>query len=182
MTGAQPISTAYGHFRINFNRKKKLSEEVFAQIQYDESRGMIYRTLGGVGLRLNLYKTEKTELYFGTGVMWETEEWKTPDEADSLNETDLLVVKNIPKSTNYFSIKTQLNPFTSFNLINYYQVGYDNEQKVTRHRVSLDASLNFLITKYLSFNNSFSIGLEDKPVVPIQKFVYSLSNGILLKF
>lgn len=176
LTGAAPISTGYGHFRINLNRKKKLSTELFAQIQYDQSRGMNYRSLAGVGARLNVINTENASLYFGAGLMWETEEWDMPDESDSI------IVKNIPKSTNYVSVKARLNPFTTFNIINYYQVGFDNEQNVFRHRLNVDASLIFLINRYLSFVNTFNAGYENKPVVPILKFSYSLSNGILIKF
>lgn len=176
LTGAPVISTGYGHFRINFNRKKRLSTEAFTQIQYDETRGMNFRFLAGVGTRLNLLKSENLELFLGNGLMWETEEWKMPEGNDSI------VVKNIPKSSNYFSIKAKLNPFTTFNSINYYQVGYDNDQNVFRHRLSIDASLVFLINKHLSFVNSFNAGYENKPVVPILRFSYTLSNGILIKF
>jgi hypothetical protein len=175
-TGAQTISTGYAHFRINFNRKKKLSTETFAQIQYDESRGMAYRALGGAGLRLNIHKTKNVDIYIGTGAMWETEEWSDPNKSDSV------IVKSIPKSSSYFSFKANLNPNTTFNCINYYQVGYDEQQKVIRHRIFVDATLTFLITKHLSFINTFNAGYEDKPIVPIQKFVYTLSNGIIIKF
>ncbi len=39
-------STGYGHFRANYVRKRVLSYETFAQLQYDQGRGMVVRGLG----------------------------------------------------------------------------------------------------------------------------------------
>ncbi|MDX5438655.1 MAG: hypothetical protein LPK03_15750, partial [Pontibacter sp.] len=44
-------STGYSHFRINFLRNRKLSYELFTQVQADKARGLELRTLAGGGVR-----------------------------------------------------------------------------------------------------------------------------------
>src|SRR5690606_33639896 len=65
------IHTGYSHFRTNFFRKARISNEVFTQYQYDLGRGLDSRWLAGTGFRIVLVGEENTELIFGPGIMYE---------------------------------------------------------------------------------------------------------------
>jgi hypothetical protein len=169
-------STGYSHFRINFNRKKRASSEVFAQVQTDKTRGLELRTLAGGGLRFALLRSKTVNLFIGSGLMQEHEEWKNPEKEGRLVTSDLI------KSTNYISTKAKLNDYVSTEGIIYYQVGYDDKIERFRNRVSGDISLNFKMTNKFTFRTNFNCTYEDEPIVPVTNFVYALTNGIQLSF
>ncbi|MDX5420547.1 MAG: DUF481 domain-containing protein, partial [Hymenobacteraceae bacterium] len=169
-------STGYSHFRINFLRNRKLSYELFTQVQADKARGLELRTLAGGGVRLALLRKEDVNLSLGTGVMHEHEEWENPDQDDKLVTSDLL------KSTNYISTKIQFNEHISTDAITYYQVGYDSGIDKFRNRVSGDLTLNFKLNNRLTFRTNFNCTYEDEPIVPVTNFVYAITNGIQVQF
>ncbi|MCX2739228.1 DUF481 domain-containing protein [Pontibacter anaerobius] len=169
-------STGYSHFRINVLRKKRLSYELFTQLQADKARGLEFRTLAGAGVRYRILKGENSSLYFGTGFMHEHEEWENPELEQKLIVSDLL------KSTNYLSGKVKLNEQVSTEGIVYYQVGFDDNIDSFRNRVSGDLTLQVKLTNKFSFKTNFSCTYEDEPIVPVTRFVYAISNGIQLQF
>ncbi len=175
-TGGPLISTGYAHFRINFLRRKKVSYEVFTQVQYDDGRRMPFRFLQGGGLRFNLKKNENTKLHIGVGAMFEREEWK------SLEVEGEVIERNIWKTSNYASGQFTINEFVGFNVIGYYQGGYDYDSDLFRNRVSGDLILKVKLTEKLSFLTSFTLQYEDRPVIPINNLVYSLTNGMKWNF
>ncbi|MEM6522897.1 MAG: hypothetical protein AAF693_03855 [Bacteroidota bacterium] len=175
-TGGSLISTGYAHFRINFLRKKKLSYETFIQVQYDDGRRMPYRFLSGGGLRFNLNKNDEFKLHAGIGAMIETERWK------SIGNESELIERNILKNSSYLSSQITFNDFVSFDLIAYYQGGYDSKSDLFRSRISGDAFLKVKVTERLSFTTNFSLQYEDRPVIPINNLIYSLTNGLKWNF
>jgi hypothetical protein len=176
-TSDDPInSTGYGHFRINFLRDRDLSYEAFTQLQYDQGRGMEVRWLAGGGIRLHLLKKKDVGIYAGIGAMYENEVWETP------GAEERTVTLRLWKSSNYLSSRIRFNEHVNLNLIAYYQTGYDFDREFFRHRVSSDLNLLVGITEVLSLTTSVFAGYENRPVVPITKFIYSVSNGIQLSF
>lgn len=175
-TGGPLISTGYAHFRINFSRKEKLSYETFTQLQYDDGRRMPYRFLMGGGLRLNIKDKKKIKLHAGIGAMVESERWR------SLEDESDIIEKNILKNSSYLSGQFILNDFVSFDLIGYFQGGLDTGSDLFRSRVSADAILNVKVTQRLSFTTNFALQYEDRPIIPINNFVYSLTNGLRWNF
>lgn len=170
------VSTGNAHFRTNFRRKKPLSIEAFTQIQYDAGRNLEVRYLLGTGLKYRIYNKKKFQMYAGTGIMWEKERWKS-----SLAENGN-ITKELLKSTNYINLKFEINDKVDFNNTIYYQGGYDEEDDVFRNRVSLDLNIKVKLTQGLSFITKFSGQFEDKPIIPINRYVYSLTNGIEFDF
>lgn len=168
-------STGYSHLRFTINSPKVVSYELFGQGQYDILRGLDHRLLGGGGIRLRILENKKVLLFLGIGGMFEQEKWQNPAEEGVSVTTDYL------KSSNYFSTRIELQPYIHFNLIAYYQVGYDNAEQVARHRINTDTNLEFKISKILSFRVSLFTAFENAPVVPITKFTYSISNGLSIK-
>lgn len=166
------ISNGYSHFRINFLRKRKLSYETFAQLQYDASRGLKRRSLGGAGLRYRLYSKGSSNIYAGSGLMYENEVWNQPNTEEGLADIRML------KTTNYLSADVAINKTIHLNSTAYYQTGYHQEAEVWRHRLSMDAELEFQLTKRIEFNTTFSSTYENRPIIPIRRFIYTFTNGI----
>jgi len=170
-------STGYSHFRVNFLRKRRLSYELFAQIQADKARGLELRSLEGGGLRIAILRENDVNVYVGTGLMHEHEEWK-----DLGQEGVGYQIADLIKSTNYISTKVKLSEQLATEGIVYYQFGYDNNIERMRNRVSGNVSLDVKLNSKFSFRTSFSCTFEDRPIVPVTKFVYALTNGIQLQF
>lgn len=175
--GEAIIRTGYSHFRINLMRKQKLSYELFTQYQYDLGRGMEHRWLGGGGLRYQIIQSGKGDLTAGVGAMYEVEEWEHPGE-----EATGTITVRLLKSTNYISTRIKFNENVNLNSIAYFQTGYDNAISAFRHRLSGDLNVNVHLTKKLILKTSFACTYENRPIVPITKFIYSITNGIQVNF
>jgi hypothetical protein len=170
------VSTGYAHFRINWLRKKRLSYENFIQTQYDNGRNMPLRFLTGGGIRYRLIDGEKNKLIVGTGAMFERERWKEPE-----NETNIIEI-NLWKSTSYINGFVFLTDDIKLDIITYYQVGYDNDADIFRNRINGHILISFAINKRLAFNAEFTGQFEDHPIVPINKFIFAIKNGIRWTF
>lgn len=175
-TGGPLLSTGYTHFRINFLRKKKLSYESFTQVQYDDGRRMPFRFLQGGGVRYRVSADKKAKVYIGIGVMYEKENWRSP-----IGE-ELLIEREIWKTSNYINGKFQLNDHVSFNTILYYQGGHDTKSDLFRTRLSGDVVLQMELSGKLAFTVTFAAQYENRPIIPINNLVYSLTNGFKWNF
>lgn len=168
----------YAHGRVNWFQARRLSYELFAQIQSDKARGLNVRTLGGSYLRFRLLAQadKKINVYLGTGLMHEHEEWENPEQFDRLQTSNLL------KSTSYVSARLEARDNVEISAITYYQVGYSKLIEQFRNRVSGEISLGVNINKVLVLKTKFNGTYEDQPIVPVTKFVYAIVNGIELRF
>ncbi|MDZ7648174.1 MAG: hypothetical protein U5K54_13875 [Cytophagales bacterium] len=129
-TGGPLSSNGYSHFRINFMRRKLLSYETYAQLQYDDGRNMPGRFLFGGGLRLRLHESKRIGFHAGVGVMNEVETW------NDLSQDGSTIRKQIIKTSDYLGFTAQLNDFVSTQLTVYYQGGFDQEDDLFRSQGS----------------------------------------------
>ncbi len=174
-TGGPLVSTGYTHLRANFLSANVVSYETFGQLQYDNGRRMPFRLLLGGGFKFRLIPEKRGSLFLGIGGMHETERWKVTENSDPIE-------KNIWKTTNYVSAKLPFNDHFKLNFIVYYQGGYDFGSEVFRNRVSGDLVFSAKVNDRISFTTSFVAQYEDKPIIDIGKTIFSLSNGLSLKF
>ena len=165
------LDFGYAHGRVNWLAENKLSYETFAQISYDNSRGLDTRTVFGANLRYQLVNDQYFSVYLGSGIMQESEDWQHP-------YNDEILSSNILKSTNYLNVQYNINEMLNLNNVVYYQAGLDD--KFWRNRIQNWLILNTKITKTLSLKNSFVLAYEDKPIVPITKFIYTLKTGFAI--
>lgn len=165
------LDFGYVHGRVNWLAENKLSYETFAQISYDNSRGLDLRSLFGANMRYRLMKHEQFNIYLGSGLIFESENWQHPYNDD-------IISSDILKSTNYLNVQYDINEMLNLNNVVYYQAGLDD--KLWRNRIQNWLILNTKITKALSLKNSFVLAYEDKPIVPITKFIYTLKTGFAI--
>jgi hypothetical protein len=163
------------HVRSTFNFRERFSPELFAQAQYDNFRGLNDRLIGGGAARWNMIRKDNFMLTIGTGPMYEFERWTSPVENE---EVEIQLFK---WSTNAI-IRWSIGDHVDFNAIVYYQLGYDESIGAVRNRYTNSTNINFQINEKLSFKTGVRLAYEDKPIVPITKFIYSVQNGINLNF
>ncbi len=175
-TGSPFISTGYSHFRVNFQRKQKLSYESYLQFQYDKGRNMPFRFLIGSGVRYRIVGRPKNHIHYGVGVMYERERWKSLDEAETL------ITPSLWKVSSYISTNTNLNEYIRLIFIGYYQGGYDESIDRLRNRINISANLVVKINSFLSLTTNINYQYEDEPVIPINSVIYSVTNGLRLNF
>lgn len=163
------------HVRNTFNYKKKVTPEAFVQGQYDEFRGLAKRYVAGVALRWLVFREKKFMLRLGAGPMYEYEQWRVP-ESDEMVEVDFF------KLSSNLIIRWSIGTHVDFNTVFYYQIGYDESISSARNRISNNSNLNFKINDTFGFKTGLNFAYEDRPIVPITKFIYSFENGIFLNF
>ncbi len=170
VTNAQVQNEGYAHFRINFNRRKKISPEYFAQIQYDKGRGLDKRFLTGITMRSRIFLDKHWNISANTGFMWEEENWKLGTESAN---------KDLIKSTSNLTIKAKLLPNVSWFFITYYQARVDDLSKA---RFITDTSLQLKISNRLAFNTQYIATFDTAPVIAIPKLIYSLNSTVQYNF
>lgn len=175
ITGGPLVSTGHAHGRVNLQRRKSISYELFSQVQYDEGRRMPLRYLFGGGLRINILNGEKGNMYGGIGIMNEFERWKPFGEND-------IIEKQIWKNTSYLSGTIEVSKNFTIDIISYYQGGYDDESDIFRNRISGDLSFNARITGRLAFTTNFTLLYDSAPIININPVVFSLTNGLSFNF
>ncbi len=163
------------HGRVNFLREEKTNYEVFSQFSFDNFRGLDPRWIAGGSIRHKLIKTDKLSFLFGIGGMYEFEKWQIPNQ-------EQFVEVSFFKSSNYLSLRATLNEYIDFNMVNYYQVGYDRSISNFRHRISNSTILNTKLTEKFTITNSFEISFEDRPIVAITNLIYAFRTGLSINF
>ncbi|GAB4336305.1 MAG: hypothetical protein OHK0038_14490 [Flammeovirgaceae bacterium] len=168
--GSDILSNGYIHLRANFFKRKKVSYEFFGQGQYDEARGLKERLLVGSGLRFHKEVSHKFSAAIGNGLMYEFEHWNFKD----IDSTTIFL-----KNTNYVSFHYEANNMLNIILTGYYQARFETFDKP---RIIGDFSLDIKLGKKLRYTVRYSILHDAIPVVPINKTIYSLRNGLRYDF
>lgn len=163
------------HGRVNFLRENAANYETFVQYSFDNFRGLDPRWIAGGSVRHTFVKTDKITLLFGIGGMYEFEKWQVPNSDD-------FVELSLFKSSNYVTFRATINDYVDFNMVNYYQVGYDRSISGFRNRISNSTILNTRLNEKFSITNTFEISYEDKPVVPITNVIYAFKTGLSINF
>ena len=93
---------------------------------------------------------------------------------DSRN--DIVIRGNSPTGLLRFSEQVSLL------LTGYFQTGWDKSIEALRNRVSGDLALNVRMGKRLELSVKSTFSYEDRPIIPISRSVYALSNGLNYRF
>lgn len=167
------LNFGFLHFRSHMYYRNKSSWEIFTQVSYDNFRGLDPRVLVGTGLRQRLIDTDRSSMHLGLGVLFESEWWEHPELEETVDVQYL-------KSTNYLSFRHSINEIVDFNAIVYYQYGYDRDLSISRNRTSGTINLNTRLSRVFSFTNSFEFSYEDKPIVPITRYIFNFKTGLTI--
>ncbi|MFK8007027.1 MAG: DUF481 domain-containing protein [Saprospiraceae bacterium] len=166
------IDNGFSHLRYNYEIKKRLKYEIFAQAQFNNQVRLKLRTLVGTGLRFQIYQAEKQQVYFGLSYMYEY------DEIEIVSEIVSFFYDH--RMSTYLSASIQ--PFSENVIITnttYYQPVLTNFSDV---RLSSQTSLTFFLSKRLRFSTIFSITNDTRVPENVPATYYSVRNGIRWDF
>jgi hypothetical protein len=174
------LNAGYVHVRYRHNYKNILQPEPFAQYQWDNKRGILYRALAGINARYNITRGDKVDFNCGLGLMYETEKWDytaVDSEKIPVNAAPY-IVKEWVKINAYLRLNWKPNDNNDV-VFNLFLQTVPNRFKP---RIAPHAQWTIQAGKHVGFMIAFTGLYDTAPVVPIEKFYYSLSNGIQLNF
>lgn len=174
------LNEGFAHLRWRHYYKNPLHAETYVQYQWDAKIGMLSRFVAGVNARYTIWHRHNWEITFATGLMMEHERWnyvavdssKIPPGAKLVNSDKL-------KSNSYIKWEGKVSKEAVISAVVFYQAAFNSffsPRIATRLKFDIDVS------KHFTFNVSFNGLYDAKPVVPIFRFYYSLSNAIVYKF
>lgn len=171
------LKDGYVHLRANLLRRRRLSYEPFVQYQMDQGRGLYFREIYGVAVRLRLWAGKQGYMSANSGLMYEKENWR----GTILRfETDSGMAQTVfIRSTSNITARINLTNGISLFLVTYYQARPDY---FWRPRLISDVQVQLRINRYLAFNSQFVATLDAMPVVAGNTFVYTLNNSLLISF
>jgi hypothetical protein len=173
------LNAGYVHLRYRHDYKNRIQPEPFVQYQWDNKRGIRYRALGGINVRYNFWKGDRFDLNCGAGPMYETEKWDyTAVDSGKVPLNAQPIVRRLWKINSYLRLdwKISANSDVTFNV--FLQTRPDRFQP----RIAPHAQWDIKAGKHVGFSIAYTGLYDTRPVVPIEKFYYSLSNSLLLNF
>jgi len=174
--GSEFLNRGYGYLRANWNRKRTLHSESVLQVQFDNIRHLNLRWLAMQGLKVVFVDNGSHEMDFGAGLMFEHEEWT------DFSREDLIITKNLAKISSYLGWYTDFNNRIFLSFLTYYQVGYDPQDDIFRHRIDGSLELSDKISKKVEWILRFQLHYDSAPIVPVAPLIYELMNGIKIRF
>jgi len=162
------VNTGYQHFRYNYKLNKLLTMEAFTQTQYNPVLKLDFRYLLGAGPRLKLLKHENARIYFATLYMYEFD--------DIVNDPVNLYEHRL---SSYLTFSLFLLKNVEITSTTFYQ---PNLQNTADYRIANDTGLEIHINKHLNFKTGFNLLFDSAQPIGIPDLVYSLRNGLSIKF
>ncbi len=159
------------HLRYNREITSLFTWEAFGQAYYNRVQEIRERYLLGTGPRFTLLRSDT--LYFNMGLifMFEYEENTAPG--------DPFPVLRDVRLSGYASAGYQLSETFGIQTVIYYQPRLDGWSDF---RFTNQTEFTFQIFKLLSFNFRTYVSYDSRPPKGVPNLMYSLSNGISLRF
>ncbi len=152
--GKEFSNQALLHLRYVHNLNKQIKLEVFTQIDYNKARLLLFRSLGGIGLRFNLIKSKVSSLSYGIAGMTEHEKYDLPETAIHP------VTTSVFRISNYLAYRLRLNGNASIASVIYYQPKADEFKD---SRILSENSLHVKISKRVGLSVEFNLRYDRKP-------------------
>ena len=179
--GQDFLNSGYVHIRWRHGYNNTWQPETFVQYQWDESRGMLHRFIGGENARYNFWHKNNWQLSAATGIMYETETWNYVAVDSALKPLlEKNQVTSLLKSNNYIKLEGKVSANSDLSVIVFYQAPFNNF--FNQYRFATSTRFDVAFAKHFDFAIAFSSLYDSKPVVPIFKFYYNFSNAIVYKF
>lgn len=171
------LNKGFLHLRLTRKLNDQHGVEAFVQKAFNDFIDLNNRELIGGGVRLGYFHSDtlgnhpaKFRLFLGVGLMYEHESLGMGATA---NETNLL------RSTNYLSLRWQIDSRLSVNSISYYQVA---PESTSDFRILSNSGLEFNISRIVAFRTSLNFRFDNEPPAGVEKHDLELTNGFAVKF
>lgn len=170
--GSEYSNNALLHYRYIRNIYKNVNPEVFAQIDYNKSRLLLLRTLGGGGFRIEIISDSTSSLTFGSAYMYEYEK------LDLTNISNHPIEVNHHRWSNYISYSSQLSNNTRVSIVVYAQPRFNNFNDL---RVLSENHLGVKLTEELSLSVNFSLRYDSRPPDGVKDLDTNSKIGFTIK-
>jgi hypothetical protein len=171
--GKEYSNNALLHLRHLQDLEGVVDPELFAQINYDKSNLLLFRSLFGAGLRLSLISDTLANLDYGTSYMYEYEDIDLPETADHPSKT------KHHRWSNYLSYSNNVSKNSRISVVIYAQPRLDNFTDV---RFLSENHLKVGLTDKLSLSVSFSIRFDSKPPDGVKDTDTNTKVGFTFRF
>lgn len=173
------LNAGFLHLRYRYNYKNLIQPEPFIQYQWDSKRGIRHRFVTGMNARYNVFKGSAWDFNAGLGVMYENELWGYDAVNAALIPVNAGLVSNQSvKANSYLRFDVKANEISLISFSTFFQ----NSFRTFSPRIAPHVQWDLNAGKHLAYSISLSGMYDTHPVVPIDKFYYSLSNNLVLKF
>ena len=172
-----------GQFQIRLRDRdsRKFSIESYLQYQWNGAWGMEYRYVAGSNLRTKIFDKESSDMYLGTGVFGEWERWnwkgvkpeKVPPDA-----TD--ITAHTFRLNAYAKYSRKVTEHIDISAVSYSQFPLDN--RFLNPRWYMEAKVFVRASRHLSLVFHWDHIYDNRRLVPIDRFYYTVSTGIQLNF
>ncbi len=152
--GKQFSNQALFHLRYVYSLTGTVKLEIFSQIDYNKARLLLFRSLGGAGLRFNLIKSEVSSLNYGLAGMIEHEKYDLPVTAVHPVQTTVFRISN------YLAYRLKLNGNASVASVVYYQ---PEAIEFGDYRILSENSLHVKITDRFGLSVEFNLRYDRLP-------------------
>ena len=157
------------HVRYVRSVSEVLQIEGFTQTNFDKSRQLDARWVGGVGVRVRLASTEGSRLRVGSSVMGE-------HERNAVTPTTVHAEKTtVARWSNYISVALRLSDTATFSGTAYYQPDFSAFDDA---RLLLDGRLSVSVTESVGLISGISIRRDSDPVDTVAETDFQLSSGL----
>ncbi len=171
--GKEYSNNALLHLRHLQDLEGIFDPELFAQINYDKSNLILFRSLFGAGLRLSLIADTVVSLDFGTAYMYESEDIDLPQSAKHPSET------NFSRWSNYLSFSSNISGNSRLSVVIYAQPRLDNFEDL---RLLSENHLKAGLTDKLSLSLSVSLRYDSKPPDGVKDTDTNTKVGFTFRF
>lgn len=175
------LSGGYVYAKFKENLDHHFSIEYFAQMHWAEARGLSRRYAAGPTMRLKIIKKPTVGLFFGTGPIYEFEEWNYNAVASENLPTTLdPITTQCIKNATYVSYKHKLFSKVFIDLSLYHQAQYN--QLFSTPRLASSSKISYQLTEHLQALVMYQNIYDYKPVVPIDNWFHRLIATIAVSF
>jgi hypothetical protein len=172
--GGEPFSNeGLAHLRHVFRGREWIHPEGFVQVDYDKARHLTFRSLGGAGLRFNVFRDDKTRLSLGSAYMLEHERFDLPPES-------LHSQKNTNhRWSNYVSLSVAFSGDITLTWTSYAQPRFDDFSDL---KTVGEGRFEFDVNEMLALTATARLRYDSAPPDGVMKRDTSLLTGLLMDF
>lgn len=171
--GEQFSNLALTHLRFVQTLNSDIKFETFAQINYDKSLLLLFRALGGAGLRFKLFETKNSVFWFGSAYMLEYERYSAPRRY--INKEKILA----SRWSNYLAFNLSIQKNVGISSVIYYQPRFDLWRDT---RILSENSLLVNLSRNFSLSVDFDLRYDRFTPVGIKKVDTKTKIGFIYNF
>lgn len=173
-----------GFFYIEYrkiNEGASFAFEPYAQMQWQEVRGLVRKYAAGMNIRLRAIHKPNVGLFLGVGAFYEHEKWNYAGVSDTtlIPENPVDVNASLPRGNVYLSFKRNFGTLFTLDLSGYYQPSFEH---ISKYRLASSSELTYNINQNVGFTVLYQNIYDPEPIVPIDKLYHDVTIGLTLSF